>query len=237
MTKQEQEKLKLLIFNVIDWANERHLIQATQLGVMAQYDYVHKELTELQDALKWQRKVQAIDENTKPFEFVLTVDEEKQIIRYEGIYDITEPFNAVSHSKDKTYTTKDIIELIEAEIKDGFGDVMVTLINSSAIGVIDYVNNDIREAVNYISHHSTIYQDKNQMAKNLIEFRGGLNLVKNKHEKISMMYGSTIPIFAIYDIIHLCQQHGYDLIECLEGSYNVISKRTGKKVNGQYEKD
>jgi NTP pyrophosphatase (non-canonical NTP hydrolase) len=28
-----------------------------------------------------------------------------------------------------------------------------------------------------------------------------------------------------------------DLLECLQGAYNIISKRTGKMINGQFVKD
>jgi hypothetical protein len=30
---------------------------------------------------------------------------------------------------------------------------------------------------------------------------------------------------------------GMDLEECLQGAYDVISKRTGKMINGQFIKD
>lgn len=33
------------------------------------------------------------------------------------------------------------------------------------------------------------------------------------------------------------KSHGYDLVDCLEIAYNVISKRTGKLVDGSYVKD
>lgn len=31
--------------------------------------------------------------------------------------------------------------------------------------------------------------------------------------------------------------NGLNLIDCLESAYNVISKRTGKMINGQFVKD
>ena len=34
-----------------------------------------------------------------------------------------------------------------------------------------------------------------------------------------------------------CKLQGLDFTDCLESAYNVISKRTGKMVNGQFVKD
>jgi len=41
--------------------------------------------------------------------------------------------------------------------------------------------------------------------------------------------------FSIADAV--VKSHGYDLVECLEVAYNVISKRTGKTLNGTFIKD
>ena len=38
-------------------------------------------------------------------------------------------------------------------------------------------------------------------------------------------------------IIIQAEMQGVSLTECLESAYNVISKRTGKMVNGQFQKD
>ena len=38
-------------------------------------------------------------------------------------------------------------------------------------------------------------------------------------------------------IIIQAEMQGVSLIDCLEGAYNVISKRTGKMVDGQFLKD
>jgi NTP pyrophosphatase (non-canonical NTP hydrolase) len=38
-------------------------------------------------------------------------------------------------------------------------------------------------------------------------------------------------------IIIQAEMQGLSLTECLESAYNVISKRTGKMVNGQFQKD
>jgi NTP pyrophosphatase (non-canonical NTP hydrolase) len=38
-------------------------------------------------------------------------------------------------------------------------------------------------------------------------------------------------------LIIQCKMQGMDLEECLQGAYDVISKRTGKMINGQFIKD
>lgn len=38
-------------------------------------------------------------------------------------------------------------------------------------------------------------------------------------------------------IIIQAKMQNMSLIECLEGAYNIIAKRTGKMVNGQFVKD
>jgi len=38
-------------------------------------------------------------------------------------------------------------------------------------------------------------------------------------------------------IIIQAKMQNMSLIECLEGAYNVIAKRTGKMINGQFVKD
>ena len=38
-------------------------------------------------------------------------------------------------------------------------------------------------------------------------------------------------------IIIQAELQGVSLVECLESAYNVIAKRTGKMVNGQFQKD
>ena len=41
----------------------------------------------------------------------------------------------------------------------------------------------------------------------------------------------------IVTLILQAEFHGLDIEECLQGAYNVISKRTGQMVNGKFEKD
>ena len=41
----------------------------------------------------------------------------------------------------------------------------------------------------------------------------------------------------VVTLIIQCKMQGLSLEECLESAYNVISKRTGKMVNGQFVKN
>ena len=41
----------------------------------------------------------------------------------------------------------------------------------------------------------------------------------------------------VVTLIIQCKMQGMDLEECLQGAYNVISKRTGKMRNGQFIRD
>lgn len=41
----------------------------------------------------------------------------------------------------------------------------------------------------------------------------------------------------VVTLIIQCKMQGLSLEECLESAYNVISKRTGKMVDGQFVKD
>lgn len=38
-------------------------------------------------------------------------------------------------------------------------------------------------------------------------------------------------------LILQCELNNFDIFECLEGAYNVISKRTGKMIDGIFVKD
>ena len=52
-----------------------------------------------------------------------------------------------------------------------------------------------------------------------------------EHEKIDAIGDCTVVLILLADII------GISFEECLETAYQVISKRTGKMVNGQFVKD
>jgi NTP pyrophosphatase (non-canonical NTP hydrolase) len=55
---------------------------------------------------------------------------------------------------------------------------------------------------------------------------------KNDRHEISDALGDIL-----ITIIIQAKMQNMSLLECLEGAYNVIAKRTGKMVNGQFLKD
>lgn len=83
--------------------------------------------------------------------------------------------------------------------------------------------------------------------KGILEYgtpeRQALKTLEETNELIEAIRKGDRPeiIDAIGDIlvtvIIQAEMQGLDLVECLEIAYNVISKRTGKMVNGQFLKD
>lgn len=56
-------------------------------------------------------------------------------------------------------------------------------------------------------------------------------MARSQHEELKDAIGDTI-----VTLIILSQQHGLTVEECLAQAYGVISKRTGKMVNGVFVK-
>lgn len=57
-------------------------------------------------------------------------------------------------------------------------------------------------------------------------------IVDNNREEVIDALGDIL-----VTIIIQAEMQGLSLVECLESAYNVISKRTGKMVDGQFVKD
>ena len=57
-------------------------------------------------------------------------------------------------------------------------------------------------------------------------------IADNNREEISDALGDIL-----VTIIIQAKMQNMSLTECLEGAYNIIAKRTGKMVNGQFVKD
>jgi NTP pyrophosphatase (non-canonical NTP hydrolase) len=54
----------------------------------------------------------------------------------------------------------------------------------------------------------------------------------NLHEEIKDGIGDTV-----VTLIGVCEMYGFTLEECLQQAYEVISKRSGKMVDGKFVKD
>jgi NTP pyrophosphatase (non-canonical NTP hydrolase) len=107
-----------------------------------------------------------------------------------------------------------------AEIKDGIGDVLVTLIL-----VCEMNNSDFRK----------LYLNK------------GFPLFDSPTEDIDLLYSSFVRLAVSFDmetvahmvchLENLAASFNLTLTECLQAAYDVISKRTGKMRDGGFVKD
>lgn len=108
----------------------------------------------------------------------------------------------------------------EPEIIDALGDLQVTLIilmdtvdgklKEDKAGFADVILPDVLSNINVINYY--IYKNNDVAVEQLI----------NKTMGLIKQYAKTL---------------GYDAMECLQVAYDVISKRTGKNVNGVFVKD
>jgi NTP pyrophosphatase (non-canonical NTP hydrolase) len=69
-------------------------------------------------------------------------------------------------------------------------------------------------------------------SKNKVEFINSKGKLVNTEEEIKDAFGDIL-----VTIIIGAELQGLQLEDCLQSAYNVISKRTGKMVNGQFVKD
>ena len=72
-----------------------------------------------------------------------------------------------------------------------------------------------------------------QAEKTMEEVQELIDAIKNDdQEEIEDALGDIL-----VTIIIQAKMQNMSLIQCLEGAYNIISKRTGKMVDGQFKKD
>ena len=57
-------------------------------------------------------------------------------------------------------------------------------------------------------------------------------LLENDHDEINDAIGDMVVV-----LTNLAHLHGTEIEHCIEDAYNVISKRTGKMINGTFVKD
>ena len=69
-------------------------------------------------------------------------------------------------------------------------------------------------------------------SKNCLQFENSKGKLVNTKEEILDGYGDQLVTLIIG-----AEMNGLKLEDCLEAAYNVISKRTGRMVNGKFEKD
>jgi len=114
--------------------------------------------------------------------------------------------------------TNDNEQIILDQVKDGIGDVYVTLVIHANMteSPLEY------EAESRFSHASnkTIFDE---IAALIIRIMTGNQCL------------AYVKVF--YLLANLANNHGLTLRECVEHSYNVIAKRTGEMIDGVFVKD
>ena len=119
-------------------------------------------------------------------------------------------------------TISEIGELADAvnkndlpEIKDAIGDITVTLILHAEMTDSE-LELDVDECVGYENPKEAVLYLLQVLCK-IVDYEE---------------YGATIEA-----LVAIASYYGWTLQECLQSAYDVISKRTGKMVNGVFVKD
>lgn len=110
----------------------------------------------------------------------------------------------------------------EPEIIDALGDLQVTLII-----LMDTLGGEVKEFE---------LEDENVDLHLILSDIGFLNTYINKDVHLTLFFESFVNK-AIARVKQYAETLGYDATECLQVAYDVISKRTGKNVNGVFVKD
>ena len=119
----------------------------------------------------------------------------------------------------------------EAEIKDAVGDILVTVIIECEILKKSWVNADFLVLLEYAEKDSGKISGKTFPSDILEE-------ATTLYKHLEMDITPVPPIRGILALLlSYCKQNGIDPRECLQGAYDVISKRKGKMVNGVFVKD
>lgn len=114
----------------------------------------------------------------------------------------------------------------EAEIKDAVGDILVTLFIEAELLGIEYAK--IQDRI-YAYESRVEYIPSEILGESLILF----TLIQK--ESTEDLYD--IIAYTIVTLLSYCKCNDLNPIECLQGAYDVISKRKGKMVNGVFVKD
>lgn len=110
----------------------------------------------------------------------------------------------------------------EPEIIDALGDLQVTLII-----LMDTIGGKVKEFE---------LEDEKVNLHLILSDIGFLNTYINQDVHLTLFFESFVNK-AIARVQQYAETLGYDATECLQAAYDVISKRTGKNVNGVFVKD
>lgn len=119
----------------------------------------------------------------------------------------------------------------EAEVKDAVGDILVTVILKCEMLKKSWGKVEFLELLEYAIKDLEGISGKT-FPSDILE--GATILYQCVETDIS-------PTHSVRDVLAFllsyCKQNGIDPRECLQGAYDVISKRKGKMVNGVFVKD
>lgn len=101
------------------------------------------------------------------------------------------------------------------------------IVNSNPLKQLEKTQEELTETrdaaikikhLNDLAHHGGLYVTEDEIEDLMHEIKDGI--------------GDTV-----VTLIGVCEMYGFTLEECLQQAYDVISKRTGKMVDGKFVKD
>lgn len=132
-----------------------------------------------------------------------------------------------------TKVMEECLELVKAdvnndelEIRDAIGDILVTLFIEAELLGIEYAKIE-----DYIHEYEirVEYIPSEILCESIILFTYiQQEITEDLHDTIA---------YTIAMLLSYCKRKDLNPIECLQGAYDVISKRKGKMVNGVFVKD
>lgn len=155
-----------------------------------------------------------------------------------GIIEKSSPLK--QHSK----TLEEVVELYDAvvdkdfeEIKDAIGDIQVTLIIQCKLNKIDVLNliNNAKYEYDSARDRQPDWAALDLYEVSLLqEFAGELtrDIIFDDLPSIELNIGRMF-----LSLLLLCHEVGLELENCLQTAYSVISKRSGKMINGIFVKE
>lgn len=119
----------------------------------------------------------------------------------------------------------------EAEIKDAVGDILVTVILKCEILKKSWGKVEFLELLEYAIKDLEVIRGKTFSSDVLC-----YALELYRHVETDM--APTLSVRGVLAfLLSYCNQNGIDPRECLQGAYDIISKRKGQMVNGVFVKD
>lgn len=159
-----------------------------------------------------------------------------------GIIAKSNPLKQLSKTQEEITETRDAVihfEMVKTEIereqwmheiKDGIGDVCVTLIGVCEMLFLDFEEILQEYEYGYNSCQSGLSLILDVMQANLGRARDAM--IRGHVDTVEQKIGNII-----WQLTAICSYYDLKLEDCLQQSYDVISKRNGQMVNGIFVKE